>query len=175
MSVAVAKRYAQALFEVAKERGTVNTVEENLALVKQVIDENPSFNQLLLHPQIAAGEKKDMIDQLFKSAVNSEVLNLLKVLVDNHRENIIAIIKQDYIDIANDFRGIADAHVTSARPLSDNDQQKIRDQFGQLLEKQLRLTIEVDKSLIGGVLVKIGNRVYDGSVAGQLERFKTTV
>lgn len=175
MSEAVAIRYAQALFEVAKERGTVDVVEENLALVKEVLEDNESFQQLLLHPQIAASEKKDLIDQFFGEAISSEVINLLKVLVDNHREDIMNVIQLDYVEIANEYRGIADATVTSARELSDDDQKKIRDQFGQLLNKKLRITVKVDESLIGGVIVKIGNRVYDGSISGQLARFKTTV
>lgn len=175
MSEAVAIRYAQALFEVAKERGTVDTVEENLELIKEVIDDNEDFKQLLLHPEVTANEKKEMLEEFFTKAVNAEVLNLLKVLVDNHREDIISFIQLDYVDIANEYRGIADATVTSARPLSEDDQRKISDQFGRLLNKQLRLTTKIDESLVGGVIVKIGNRVYDGSIKGQLDRFKATV
>ncbi|MDE1399021.1 ATP synthase F1 subunit delta, partial [Bacillus licheniformis] len=74
-------------------------------------------------------------------------------------------------ELSNEARGIADATVTTAKPLTEAEVQKIAEQFGQKLNKKLRVTTKVDPSIIGGMIVRIGDRLYDGSIKGKLARF----
>ncbi|WEG13111.1 F0F1 ATP synthase subunit delta [Pullulanibacillus sp. KACC 23026] len=171
MSEVIAKRYAQALFDVAKERSTVDAVEEQLQVIQQTVKESKDLNTMLNHPRIKGEDKKAVLEQIFKDEVNAEVLNLLKVLVDRGRESLLNDLSESYTAIANEARGIVDMYVTTAEPLSQEDEDKLSKSFGNVLNKQLRIHSKVDAGVIGGVLVRIGNRVYDGTLAGKLTRF----
>lgn len=171
MSEAVAKRYAGALFEVAKGRGSIDQVEKDLQTVSSVVSGHQDLKVVLSHPQIGREDKKALLENIFKSEVSQEVLNLLKVLVDRSREDILNDLKEQYTAIANEHRGIIDMTVTTANPLTEEEEQKLADAFSRHLNKQLRIHSKVDPKVIGGVLVKIGNRLYDGTLAGKLNRF----
>ncbi len=171
MSEVIAKRYAQALFEVADERGTVDQVENQLNLIKETVSESVDLRNMLTSPRIKAEDKKAVLEQIFKDEVNPEVLNLLKVLVDRKREALLGDLNSAFVVIANAARGIVDLYVTTAEPLSKEDEDKLSKSFGNVLNKQLRIHTTTDEKIIGGVLVRIGNRVYDGTLAGKLNRF----
>jgi len=171
MSEIVAKRYADALFEVAKERGTIDAVEEQLALVNQMVIDNEKLKKLLYMPRISRENKKQVMEKIFKDEVNSEVLNLLKMLIDRHRVSILSELQTAYVDIANENRDIVDVFVTSASPLDTEEEDKLIQTFKKLYDKQLRLRMNIDPEVIGGVLVRIGNRLYDGTISNKLNRF----
>lgn len=165
-----AKRYAHALFEVASERQLMDDIEDDLTAVLQVFKDE-KIDEMFLNPRMDTQSKKALIDS-FAAKVTDETGNLLKLLVDRGRETELADITQQYIAAANEARGIAEATITTAVSLTDEEKQQMAEQFGQAIDKQLRLHTEVDSDVVGGVLVRIGNRVYDGSIAGKLERFR---
>ncbi|USG65409.1 F0F1 ATP synthase subunit delta [Brevibacillus ruminantium] len=171
MSGGVGKRYARALFEVASERGKIDQVEADLGAVVQAVEQNADLSKILLHPHIAAGAKQSLVDDLFKSHISEEVHNFLTVLIENGREAQVALIHQAFVKLANEARGIADAVVTSAHPLSAEEQAELADKFGQRLNKKLRVTNVVDASILGGIVIQIGDRLYDGSMKTKLELF----
>ena len=171
MSGAVAKRYARALFEVAKERGLIDKVEVELKNVVEVVNQNAELTKILMHPHVAAEAKKDLIKDLFQSHVTDETLNFIGVLIDNGRESDLPSMSAAYVGLANEERGIADAIVTTAKPLEQAEQDRLAEQFGKLINKTLRIQTVVDPSIMGGVVVKIGDRLYDGSIKRKLEHF----
>lgn len=171
MSSAVGKRYARALFEVASERGKIDQVEADLGAVVQAVEQNADLSKILLHPHIAAGAKKTLVDDLFKSHISEETHNFLTVLIESGREAQLAQIQQAFVKLANEARGIADAIVTSAKPLSAEEQAELAEKFGQRLNKKLRVQSVVDPSILGGIVIKIGDRLYDGSIKTKLELF----
>ncbi|HET7616683.1 MAG TPA: F0F1 ATP synthase subunit delta, partial [Bacillales bacterium] len=164
MSEAVTKRYARALFEVAEEHGKIDQVEEDLNAVVQAFKDEKA-EKVFLNPRLDAEEKKKLIET-FAQAVTSEVANFLKVLVDHHRGNQLAEIAREYTKAANEARGIVSATVTTAVPLSDEERKQLAEQFGKAIDKKIQLEEKVDREIIGGVLIRVGNRVYDGTVAG---------
>jgi F-type H+-transporting ATPase subunit delta len=168
---AVAKRYARAVFEVAQERGLVDQIEQDLVLVSNAVLENKGISKILNHPQVSKESKKDLVSQIFQNAVSAETLNFLHLLLDNDRQNLLSSIVRFYTAIANEARGIADAIVTTAKPLSAEEESKIAEQFGKQIQKKLRIQTVVDPSILGGVIVKIGDRLYDGSIKSKLEQF----
>lgn len=171
MSGVVAKRYARALFEVAKERGLIDEIEAELNAIVDVVTSNSELNKIMMHPHIAPKGKKELLEQLFQDRVKPETLNFLNVLVDNRRESDLAGVLSAFVSLANEERGIADAVVTTARPLSDAEQADIAKRFGEILNKTLRVHAVVDPSILGGIVVKIGDRLFDGSVKSKLEHF----
>ncbi|MFS0555740.1 F0F1 ATP synthase subunit delta [Brevibacillus sp. 179-C9.3 HS] len=171
MSSAVGKRYARALFEVASERSKIDQVETDLGAIVQAIEGNEDLKKIMLHPHIAADAKATLADELFKSHVAEETFNFLNVLIENGREVDLFDIYRSFVQLANEARGFADAVVTSAKPLSTEEQNELAEKFGQTLNKKLRLTTVVDPTILGGIIIKIGDRLYDGSLKTKLETF----
>jgi len=168
---AVAKRYARALFEVAKERGLIDRIESELNSVVGAIQQNEELEKLLMHPHIAQSAKKELVTDLFKAHVAEETLNFLQILLENGREADLPAITLAYINLANEERGIADAVVTTAKALTKEEEAQIAEKFGKMLNKKLRIQTVVDPSILGGVIVQIGDRLYDGSIKSKLEHF----
>ncbi|QOS98203.1 F0F1 ATP synthase subunit delta [Brevibacterium sp. JNUCC-42] len=171
MSGALAKRYARALFEIAAERGLIDQIEDELKDLAEALQQVPDFQKLFMHPRIAVSSKKELLEELFKGKTSQELINFLFALVDNKRESEFEEITKAYVEMANDKRGFADATVTTAKPLSKEELEELAAQFGQMLDKKLRFESVVDPTIIGGVVVKIGDRLYDGSLKTKLEHF----
>ncbi len=171
MSAAVAKRYARALFEVSSERGKIDQIEQELNAVIDAVNQNEELSKILLHPHVSAAAKKELATELFQAHVSEEMMNFLSVVIENGRESDLSNILTGYVQLANETRGIADAIVTSAKPLTDEEQAALADKFGKMLNKKLRIQTVVDASILGGIVVKIGDRLYDGSIKTKLEHF----
>ncbi|WP_409343728.1 F0F1 ATP synthase subunit delta [Paenibacillus sp. MBLB4367] len=170
----VAKRYARALFEVAREQNQIAQVEEELRSVLAVIRDNPDFGKLLQHPNIASAAKIDMVKEIFGGQLSDTVFNTLCLLLERRREDSLSFVLDAYIAIANETLGQANAVVTSPYALSDKEKEEITAQFGKLVGKKIRIENVIDASLIGGVQVQIGDRLYDGSLSGKLTRLQNS-
>ncbi|WP_248929371.1 F0F1 ATP synthase subunit delta [Paenibacillus hamazuiensis] len=168
----VAKRYARALFEVAKERNAVSQVEEELRAVSAAFDSNRDLQKLVQHPGIDVDVKKGLLKQLFENNVSDMVYNTLQLLVDRGREDILGALKLYFTDIANEALGQANATVYTPFELSETELSQIKDQFGKITGKTIRVDSVIDKSLLGGIQVRIGDRLYDGSLSGKLQRIQ---
>ncbi|MFY0544227.1 F0F1 ATP synthase subunit delta [Brevibacillus sp. H7] len=171
MSGAVAKRYARALFEVASERGKIDQIETELNTVVDAVNQNAELSKILLHPRLSSEAKKELANELFQAHVSEEIKNFLGVVIENGRESDLANILTSYVQLANESRGIADAIVTSAMPLTGDELATLADKFGKMLNKKLRIQTVVDASILGGCIVRIGDRLYDGSIKTKLEHF----
>lgn len=175
MSEVVAKRYASALFEVAREHETIDAVEKQLTQVNDVINQHDELKKVLQHPQVASKNKKALIRDIFQEDLKQEVLNLLMILVDRNRENIIPDLLEAYTVKANSERGIIDVTVTTASPLDEKEKELLAGKLSQALNKKMRIHTKIKPDLIGGILVRIGNRLYDGTIAGKLAGFQAEI
>lgn len=171
MSSGVAKRYARALFEVAKERGLIDQIESELKDIVAAVEQNQELSKILTHKQIAQESKEQLLKDLFGAHVAVETLNFLSVLIDNGRELELADCVAAYVAMANEARGIADAVVTTAKRLGEEEVKQLAEQFGKQVNKTLRVQTVVDPAILGGVVVRIGDRLYDGSIKRKLEQF----
>lgn len=172
MSERVAGRYAQALLEIAEEHHAIDTFESQLTLVSRTLAENEQLRRVFLHPQVDKAEKKTVVDKIFGEHVSQEILNLLKLLIDRKRESMIDDVLEAYTKSANDIRGILDVSVTTAAPLDESERKSLSERLERSLNKKLRMHTDVDRKIIGGLMLKIGNRLYDGTVRTKLEGFR---
>ncbi|WP_163580482.1 F0F1 ATP synthase subunit delta [Gracilibacillus saliphilus] len=171
----VAKRYAEALFQIGAEKETVDFLETELATVKEVFQTNQAFLQFLQHPKVEAEKKKQLLNEAF-AGFSKEVLHTLSLLVDRHNESIVPDIVDHFITFANQAKGVKEATVFSVRALSDAEKEEIENVFTKKLNvKTLKINNHVDPSVIGGVKIKVGNTVYDGSVKGKLDRLERQI
>lgn len=172
MDTGVAKRYALALFQIAKENGQIDQLDEEIRVVKALVTSSPELNQFLQSPSITLEKKKETVKVAFASA-SQHVQNLLMLLIDRHREDIIPNICDHFIASVNEEKGIADARVYSVRPLSGDEKNAISSTFAARVGKR-SLNIEniIDSNLLGGIKVRIGNQIFDGSLQGKLDRLQ---
>lgn len=171
-SSSIAKRYATALFQLSKEHQLLDRMEEELRVVKNVLVDNGELKAVLKSPKVSIDKKKEIISGSF-GAVHPFVLNTLLILIDRHREDYITDMADQFIQLANDDRGIAEAQVYTTRPITDDERQALSTSFAAKVGKQsLRINNIVDSNLLGGVKVRIGNRIFDGSLSGKLERLE---
>lgn len=175
MITVVAKRYAEALFQLATEKNIADQLISELGTVKDVFKNDKQLVDFLSHPRVTLQDKKQLIDEAFKSQ-NDTVLNTLKILVERHRLSEIVAIIDHYNHLYNEANGIATATVFSVRPLTDDEKASLEKSFKAKLNKDsITFTNEIDESLVGGVRIRIGNTIYDGSISGKLNRLKSNL
>ncbi|WP_223701048.1 F0F1 ATP synthase subunit delta [Sutcliffiella deserti] len=166
----VAKRYALALISLAKEHNLYSQFDSELAEVRKVFVQNQDLQMVLSNPKIRKDSKKHIIQEGFAN-VSPLIVNTLKLLIDRHRQSIVIDMIDEYQELSNEARNVASAKVYSVRELSEAEKATLSSVFAAKVGKSA-LMIEniVDPSIIGGVKIRIGNRIYDGSVSGKLER-----
>ncbi|MEC1520628.1 F0F1 ATP synthase subunit delta [Neobacillus niacini] len=168
----VAKRYALALFQIAKEQQLLEVVEEELRVVKEVMVYNADVKAVLNSSKLTTDKKKGILTAAF-STVNPYVLNTLLILIDRHREDEIIEVANQFFELANEEKGVANAEVYSTRELTEAEREAISATFAAKIgKKSLRIENIVDSELLGGIKLRIGNRIYDGSLRGKLDRLE---
>lgn len=171
----VAKRYAKALFQLALEQGLVAETENQLKLVVAVVESDAQIRAFLTAPNITLATKLQTLNNAFSGKASPIVLNTISLLLERGREDSFASVLDAYLQVAGKALGRADAYVTSAKALSDSEQQKLADKFGALLGTTIRVTNTVNKDLLGGVTVRIGDTLYDGSLRTKLDRLEKSL
>lgn len=169
---AVARRYAQAFFAIAGEKNLLDQLEQELQQVAETINSYNELRILMNHQLVAPQDKKTMVDQVFSGAISESTLNFLHFVIDKYRITHLQEIYEAFVVYANDARNIADAQVRSATALSDEEVKAIEQNLVKVTGKNIRLSNEVDPNLIGGVVVRIGDKVIDGSLYRRLGRLK---
>ncbi|WP_210470146.1 F0F1 ATP synthase subunit delta [Sporosarcina sp. 6E9] len=168
----VANRYAQALYELAVKKGQTSIVQEELLEIQKAFLANPGLGELLENPRFPFAKKKALLTTLFKDA-NSLIQDTLFVLLEKKRLNEINNFVDEFVDFVNDAAGIAEATVYSTRPLTESESAAISSTFARKVGRiSLRINNIIDPTLIGGIRVQIGNRIFDNSLVNKLERLK---
>lgn len=168
----VAKRYAIAIFQLAKEQNALDSFEQSLEIVRRECITNEEFIRFMNYPSVPKEKKKELLNTMFPS-VREEIKNLLYLLVDRKRQNLIPDIVDMFIEVSNEERGIADAIVTTTRPLNEDEKVAIADIFAKKVEKKtLRIQNVIDPEILGGVKIRIGNIIFDGSLKGKLDKIQ---
>lgn len=173
--VVVAKRYAKALFELAEQQKVVTEVEEQLKLIVQTLEQEPKIQQFLSLPSIDPEGKVATLKSAFGDRVSALVFNTIELLISRRRHDVIADVYAAYMRIAGDALGQAHATIYSSQALTDEELAGVVAQFGQLTGKTIIAQQIVEPDLLGGVQVRIGDRLYDGSLSGKLDRLQKSL
>jgi len=175
MSEVIAKRYAEALFQLGKEKNRTEELIESCRVTAEVFQNNQQLNTLLEHPSISSMKKEQFLEDVL-NGVAREVVNTIKILVNRHRTGIIPGVMQTFIQMVDDAKGVEKAHVYTARKLSNEAIGELEVAFAKRFgKKEMQLENIVDPSVIGGVKVRVGNTIYDGSLSGKLHRMKRDI
>ena len=171
MSV-VGDRYAESLFDLAKEENKVTQYLDDIKLVGEVLDSDPQIVQFFNHVLIENDKKIQLLDQSFKGNVDQYVLNFLKLLVQSRRIRYIDDIVKSYINLSNQYLGIEEGMIYTPYELTDQQIQDIEKAISQKENKKVTLKVSIDPSLLGGIKFQIANRIYDGTIKNKVEMLK---
>ena len=169
-----ALRYARALLDVAiKERAPLDTIGDELAAFVDLFKQNPSLEKVMLNPAVPVQRKRAAMVALVERARLSPILSkLLVLLAERDRLVLLPDLLSAYRERVLDHQQIVRADVTTASPIGPDRAQAIERGLTKVTGRTVRLGVRTDPSLIGGVVARIGDTIYDGSVTTQLERMK---
>lgn len=171
MAKLISKTYGDALFEVALKNHAVDRLDQEAKVVARVFRENPDFIRLLKHPDIGRDEKQQILQQTFAGRISDELYGFLRVLVDKNRQGNVLEILDYFAAKVREYRRIGVVYITSALPLDAGQKRKIEKKvLATSGYSSLEPHYSVDRELIGGVVIRIGDRVVDGSVRSKLDR-----
>lgn len=174
-NIQVGKRYSKALYEVATEQNSVEEMLEDLKSLKQVYEENPSLSFALAGRSISRTEKLKVLDTL-KSQFGELMQDFLGLVFDNNRMDCIVEIADAFIEKYDEKNAIVEATVTTTINLDEDQAKKLESVIQQRFSvNKVNLTKIVDPSIIGGVIIRVGDQVVDGSVVKRFNDIKKTL
>lgn len=173
MAKLVSKTYGEALYEVAAEAGKTSELMEEIRCVGEILASNPGFDELMEHPGIPKQEKLQIVEDVFKGRISDELTGLFKVIVSKERYRDLPAIFTYFTDKVKEEQRIGLAYVTTAVELDAGQKNAVKE---KLLETSsyasMEMHYEVDASIIGGMIIRIGDRVVDSSVRTKLDGLK---
>ena len=164
-------RYAKAVLDLAKDQNTVETVNNDMALIANSVEKSKDLSDMLQSPVLRSDVKKKALLDVFKDS-NAITVGLIDTLISNKRINILSDVASAYSQLYDQFRGSEVAIVTTAIPLTDDLKSKVLAKAKELTGKDVAIKNIVDESIIGGFILRIGDIQYNTSIANQLNKLK---
>jgi len=168
-NLAVARRYGQALLDLASEKNMLDQLEKELTHVLDVIEENQELKKVLEHQLIEAKIKQEIFRKIYSETISPIAMNFLLLVLQKKREIALRQIVGQFLNLANEARGIAKAQVRAATQISSEQLEKLRESLEKTIGKKIILEVIVDEKIIGGLVVKIGDKIIDGSTSTKLK------
>lgn len=169
MAKLVSKTYGDALFEVALENNQLDSMLEEVKAVSAAIVTNEDLTKLMNHPKIVKEEKIKVIEDIFTGKVSKELVGLMRMVVEKGHYDEMNEVFVYFIDKVKEYKNIGTAFVTSALELSDNQKKAVEKRLLETTKYvEFEMHYDVDAALIGGMKIRIGDRVVDSSVKNKL-------
>ena len=167
----VGRRYSKAIFEIAEEKNQVKEIYEMLNSAMVLYRTDKEFKNFILNPLIDNEQKKSVLNEIFGKD-NSENLNILLYILDKGRMNCIKYIVAEYLKIYYRKNRILDVKATFTKELTDEQKKKLIDKLSQKTGKEINLELKIDKDILGGGIIKIGDKIIDGSIRRELDNWR---
>ena len=171
MAKLVSKTYGDALFELATEESKQDSLFEEALGIKQLLTENEEFVKMMNHPQISREEKEAVIENVFKGRVSDDMAGFLKLLVQNGRFAEVESVIDYFIAKIKEYKKIGVAYVATPLALSDKQKDEVEKKLLETTDyESMEMNYCIDESLIGGMTIRVGDRVIDSSVKSKLDK-----
>jgi F-type H+-transporting ATPase subunit delta len=171
MALRVVDPYAEALVSLASGQGLLDTFTADVRFIAAVLQATPELGQFLASPLVKTEAKKNLLQQVFVDQIHPLLLNALQLLTDRRRIMFLGALCQRFLELQRKLQNIVLAEVTAAVPLTEAQQQSIRERVKDFTQaSSVELQISQDPTVLGGVILKIGSQVIDLSLRGQLRR-----
>lgn len=173
MAKLISKTYGDALFELAVEDGKVDILLEEIEQLQKILAENEEFGRLMNHPKIIKEEKIEVAKNVFAGRISEELFGFLTIIISKDRYREIDEILAYFVAKVKEYKGIGIATVTTAVPLKDGQHKEIEQKLLDTTKYQsMEIHYDVDASLIGGMVIRIGDRVVDSSISTKLNELQ---
>jgi ATP synthase F1 delta subunit len=170
----IAQVYARSLFEVAKEKGNLDRVRDELGEIADALDSNRELSVFFFSPYFSTEEKKSGLESVIDGA-DEIVVNFLELLVENHRMPIIFRVRRAFDRLWEEENKLLPVQVTSAVELDSEVVERIGEEIGRQTGRRVELTAEVDPDVLGGIVLRVGNSILDASIRNRLEQLRKQV
>lgn len=172
-SETVARRYATALADAVLEAAEQPTVRSELLSWQALIESSEHLQQVFSNPTIAYDHKRRVLEEIItRTKVHQTTANFLRILLRNQRLTELGEINKRFAQVLDERTGVTGAHVTTARPVSEEIKKALHGRLAKVTGKEVRLSFGTDEELIGGIVTRVGSTVYDGSIRNQLLQMK---
>lgn len=163
-----ALRYAKATLNLAKEKGFAKEVNDDMIFVQSTIEENHDLEVMLKSPVIKSGAKTAVLTQIFDKKVNGITMGLINLLIENKRLSLLNLVAKEFVVIYDFLQGVEVAQITSAVPLTKELEAEILKRIKESVGKEVTMNNVIDPSIIGGFVLRVGDKLYDSSVSSRL-------
>ena len=177
MAKLVSKVYGDALFEAARDCGKMDEIFEEVQSIGVILEENAELQKILGNPRVMREDKEQMIETIFRGRVSNEIVELMKLMIEKGRyskidsvfEYFIGLVFTYFMDEVKEYKNIGTAYVTSAMELSDAQKAAVEKRLLETTKYvKFEMHYDVDSELIGGMVIRIGDRVVDTSIKTKL-------
>lgn len=173
--IMIAKRYSQALFELAKDDEELKSFLANLNTIQATINQNIDLKTFLSHPVFDIETKKEVIKEIFEAEIDKNILNFLFVLIDRNRVYALDAIVNHFDCLIDTKYNLLTVEVVTAIELTDEIKNKLIDKLQNIYNKQIKIKTKIDEDILAGMMLKIGDKVIDGSIKAKLNKMKSTL
>ncbi len=171
----IAYRYAKSLIDLANEKKVIEEVSQDMAMFKKICDENRQFLVVLGNPIVRHEKKLGILKKVFENRVNPVTFSIFNVLTKKNRESLIYAIAEEFQKIYNDQNGIQRATVVSTTALTDEQRKQFTKIVADATGRKVELKEQVNESLIGGYILKVGDTQVDTSIKKRLNELKLSL
>ena len=171
----VADKYSLAMFELAQEQNKLELMEEQLGYVASVMVEQPELRSFLENPIVTEDAKIKLIGKIFDSNIDKFALHFIYVMIKRGRYRYIASAIEAFIKKSRAARGILEATVTVAEPITADVEASVQAKLREVTGKDVILSVRQDPSIMGGIVIQVGDKRIDGSVARRLEELEKSL
>lgn len=170
--IQVASRYAKSLIDLAEERNSLEKIKEDIQSFVRIVKENSQLHAVLRNPIVGPDKKFAILNQIFGSSIDPMILSFFKIVVNKGRSEILYATGKELLNEYNRRKEIYKATVTSAVPLSAENIKEIEQVVKDATKGEVILETKVDPNLIGGFILKVGDKQFDTSISGSLSKLK---
>ena len=171
----VADKYSSAMFELAQEQNKLELMEEQLGYVASVMVDQPELRSFLENPIVTEDAKIKLISKIFDSSIDKVALHFIYVMIKRGRYRYIASAIEAFLKKSRAARGILEATVTVAEPITADVEASVQAKLREATGKDVILSVRQDPSIMGGIVIQVGDKRIDGSVARRLEELEKSL
>ncbi len=170
-AVGIARKYADALYQVAEEKNAIEATERELRTIVDGLQGTPEFGRFLSHPLISKTNKIELVETTFPD-LSTHSGNMLRLLIRNRRESYLDLVYDQFVEVRIEAQGFVKVDVIAARPLDEEESRKLSTRLETALGRQIQLEERIDEKLIGGARIEIDGRVIDGTLWARLGKLR---
>lgn len=167
-------RYANALFEISEEHGTISEDQEQVNFIKHALNSSRTTS-FLLNPAVSVPQKIEFLDNIFENKISVYMTSFLHMMIQNGHGSIIVSALDEYTKLAKHHIGVLEAKVVSARPLENEQMDRIREIIKKKAHMDVEIAYDVNPDIIGGFYFMIGDRIFDATVRSELLKMKESL